>query len=114
MKLLETVRLEFRKAQVILQPSDKIKEARAAYTLDLRKEFRRLARQETWRDTSNWEIHHVLPLSFGGNNAKSNLVFLPPDVHVAAHEEINLQTFGMEVGERRTIDLPVFRGLVWG
>ncbi len=32
-------------------------------------------------DTSKYDVHHIQPLSYGGNNDYSNLIHLPKDIH---------------------------------
>lgn len=34
-------------------------------------------------DSSKYEVHHIRPLSYGGNNDYSNLIHLPKDIHSA-------------------------------
>ena len=37
------------------------------------------------RDGSKWEVHHVIPKSFGGQNEDSNLIKLELKEHYEAH-----------------------------
>ncbi len=59
-----------------------------------------------------WPVHHVIPLSLGGNN--DQLALCAPLWHIAIHHTIALQTRGMKVGETRLVDIPLLGGSVWG
>ncbi len=61
---------------------------------------------------NQWPVHHVIPLSLGGDNEQ--LALCAPLWHIAIHQIIASQTWGMKVGEMRSIDIPLLSGSVWG
>lgn len=62
---------------------------------------------------SSFQVHRILPRSLGGRNY-NNLVLIEPKLHTQLHKIIDKQTLGMETGETRLIQLPVYDGWVWG
>ena len=64
--------------------------------------------------THDWQMHHVVPVRFGGTNALENLALIEPALHAMIHEIINTQTKGMHTGDERMVRLPYMKGFVWG
>lgn len=58
-----------------------------------------------------WERHHALPVIFGGDDKRC---VLAEDVaHACVHLHINRQIDDLQPHERRQIEIPVRRGLIW-
>jgi|GEM_PF-1594308 len=92
---------------------------RKKFSMGLKEKFRtaalqlagpRLARQIK-NDNEPWEIHHVVPLSFGGEH--NRVVYIPQRLHRLIHAYLREQTNEIDVGGRRTIRIPVHTGLIW-
>ena len=64
--------------------------------------------------THDWQVHHVVPVRFGGNNSLDNLALIEPALHKMIHDIIGEQTRGMHTGDERKIHLPFMNGFVWG
>lgn len=63
---------------------------------------------------SEYEIHHIVPLSLGGKSTYENLCL----IRIVAHEKVSNKIFRqvefMEFGEKKTIDIPFpKRPFVW-
>jgi len=119
--LAETVRFQFKRTEIVLLRPEQVRSVREGYTAELRHDFRRQALASLNREDrarflrlSPLEVHHVLPVQYGGSNCVKNMVLLPRIDHQAAHDEIEMQTYGMDYGERRVIELPFFQHFTWG
>ena len=57
--------------------------------------------------------HHILPLGLGGRESNHNKVLCDPYLEYLCHYFIDCQTEGMEIGHKRTILIPRFKGQYW-
>ena len=61
-----------------------------------------------------YQVHHKLPLDDGGTNDPSNLVFIKNDpFHKSVTNLQNSLTKGMQPGDTRQLDWPVFDGPIY-
>jgi hypothetical protein len=61
---------------------------------------------------SEYEIHHIVPLSLNGSNKTSNLALVSPDQHIKIHIFISKQG-EIDIGQRKEIIIPRAKGLIW-
>lgn len=59
-----------------------------------------------------YELHHRLPLSLGGTNALTNLVFIPQRLHRRIHEQIDRQTRHLAEGQSARVAIPYPEGII--
>jgi len=64
--------------------------------------------------TQDWQVHHIIPVRFGGTNILENLALIDPSLHKMIHDIIGDQTRGMHTGDERKVKLPYMKGFVWG
>lgn len=57
------------------------------------------------------QIHHILPLSIGGNNHL--LALVPEPLHLLIHQFVHQQTRSMQIGQSQCVTIPWREGLVW-
>ena len=60
-----------------------------------------------------WPVHHILPISLGGNNDRSNLAIVRPDLEHAIHAFIDAQ-YRPTWNGTYMLYIPVFSGKIWG
>jgi hypothetical protein len=83
------------------------------------REFRHYARNFLTRhekeQVCNFEVHHIMPVRFGGTNDYDNLALVNPDLHKLLHVIIDSQLNGLRhISEYRNIRLPYMQSKVWG
>ncbi|MCB9978308.1 MAG: HNH endonuclease [Rhodospirillales bacterium] len=76
--------------------------------------FHKSARRTVIEYCLSFQVHHIMPISLGGNNEEENLALVEPSLHRRIHEYITRQTSGMEMGEERPILLPFSAERIWG
>lgn len=59
-----------------------------------------------------FEVHHVIPLSLGGNNDPGNLVLVERVLHQKIHDKIKSYP-KMKRGKPATIGIPIYPGKIW-
>ena len=64
------------------------------------------------RRAKNMQLHHVVPLSLGGDNNRGNLVLADPFPHKLIHEFLDMQERPFPRNYRYML-LPIFSGRVW-
>ncbi len=63
------------------------------------------------QELQTYELHHRIPISLGGTNNFTNLVFVPHGLHTRIHVAINRATSHLREGMRDTITLPYPQGI---
>lgn len=58
-----------------------------------------------------YELHHLVPISLGGSNELSNLVFIPHHLHTKVHVAINRATNHLREGMSETVAIPMPQGI---
>lgn len=61
-----------------------------------------------------FEVHHILPRMFGGQDYYNNLALCEPSLHKQIHQMIDRQIAGLQMGAPRRLYVPVLHGPVWG
>lgn len=110
------VRFEFRRMSVRMLTPYETSLMRARFTKLMRQDFRSEAAHIAHVPCvylQRHETHHILPVKLGGDNKNDNLVLVDPNLHIALHGFIENQIGGMEVGDKREIDIPYMRGAIW-
>lgn len=110
------IRFEFRRMSVRMMTPYETSLTRARFTKLMRQDFRSEAAHIANVPTvylQRHETHHILPVRLGGDNKNDNLALVEPSLHIALHGFIENQTRGMEVGDKRDIDIPCMRGVIW-
>ncbi|MGE0190255.1 MAG: HNH endonuclease signature motif containing protein [Steroidobacteraceae bacterium] len=71
-------------------------------------------RQDALEQMMGFEIHHIVPISFGGSNIpEENLALVHPKLHKRIHRFIEFQG-EFDFDSKSIVRIPVFTGLVWG
>jgi hypothetical protein len=65
------------------------------------------------KDLGYYQMHHIIPLSLGGENTLNNIALVGKSLHKSIHKQINFQTVSLEIGKRRSIIIPAFNGAIW-
>lgn len=80
-----------------------------------RGQYRRLLKPDDARITQEYaayDLHHRIPLSLGGTNALTNLVFIPQRLHKRIHEQIDRQTRHLTEGQTAMVAIPYPEGII--
>ena len=119
----------FRLATVTLLPPEQAKKIKGAFTKALSAEFKSHALRATINehmlsgDTESdclpheifkFQTHHIKPVSLGGDNSFNNMAWVHPVLHQWIHRHIDEEIRGLNVGDSRSIYLPIKAGLIWG
>jgi hypothetical protein len=59
-----------------------------------------------------FQVHHIKPISLGGDNSYENLALVEPDLHETIHDFIHAQ-HELRENEVRDLLIPRFPGQVW-
>lgn len=65
------------------------------------------------KNHSHFQLHHIMPISLGGNNDITNIVLCEPNLHLAIHQFIDAQEKPFR-GNKRHLSIPCqFVGTIW-
>ena len=80
---------------------------REGFTLELKRSFKEAMADLLKVNTSRYQIHHIIPISFMGRNEFDNFCLIQPEIHDAFHRFIEETNRAYKPNEKGYVLLPV-------
>ena len=79
---------------------------REGFTPELKRSFKEAMAELLKVNTSRYQIHHIIPISFMGRNEFDNFCLIQPEIHDAFHRFIEENNRTLKPNEKGYILLP--------